>query len=223
MGAQAELIRRGREADVVGPLVRALPGLSRYGRLCAVEVFGALPDPRADQPLIELLGSEDDTVREWAAIELADRSVHDAVPALRRALDASKSRNDSPDWTEPVALRSALTALGAKHPVVPPRTAELRVTTPFGSPAWPSQRLAEVLDDLAAHHQVTLYFQLWRRAATGQFHWTAHPTEDTALDFGKPWPDLVLDAHRRASAEASRVRPDEQVLVTIEWISQTDV
>ena len=209
MDAQTELIQRGRETDVVGPLLRALPGLSRYGQLCAIEILEELNDPRAAQPLITLLSSEHDTVREWAAGALGRMRTYEAVPALLRAHEATKKRNDSPDWTEPVTLRSALTDLDARRPVMPPLTAGLRVATPVGGHAWPVARLVEVIDELATHNQVTLYFQLWRVAADGQMYWTAHSHDDTDLDFTKPWPALVHDSHRRASTEASQVQLDE--------------
>ena len=223
MGAQAELTRRGSETDVVRPLLRALPGLSCYGQLCAIEILEELNDPRAGQPLTTLLGSEHDTVREWAAGALGRMRTYEAIPALRRAHDATKKRDERPDWGEPVALRSALTELDARRPVIPPLTAGFRVTTPAGWPAWPVARLVEVIDDLAAHDQVTLYFQLWRVTADGQMYWAAHSGDDTALDFTKPWPALVRDAHRRASTEASQVQLDEHVYATIEWIDQSDI
>lgn len=223
MDAQAELTHRGRETDIVGPLLRALPGLSRYGQLCAIEILEELNDPRASQPLIALLSSEHDTVREWAAGLLGQMRTYEAVPALLRAHEMTKKRGDSPDWSEPVALRSVLAELDARHPVIPPLTASLRVTTPAGWYAWPVPRLVEVIDDLATHNQVTLYFQLWRVTADGQMHWTTHSRDDTDLDFTKPWPALVHDAQRRASAEAAKLQLDEHVLAAIEWIDRSDI
>jgi HEAT repeat protein len=223
MDAQAELTQRGRETDVVGPLLRALPGLSRYAQLCAIEILEELNDPRASQPLIALLSSEHDTVREWAAGALGRMQTYEAIPALMRAHEATKERDDRPDWSESVALRSALTELDARHPVVPPLSASLRVTTPVGWHAWPVARLVEVIDDLATHNQVTLYFQLWRVTADGQMYGTARSCDATDLDFTKPWPALVHDAQRRALAEASQVQLDEHVFATIEWIDQSDI
>ncbi|GLY47752.1 hypothetical protein Lesp01_14080 [Lentzea sp. NBRC 102530] len=224
MDAQAELTHRGREADVVGPLLRALPGLSRYGQLCAIEILEELDDPRAAQPLIALLDSAHDTVRDWAAGLLSRTRVFEAVPALQRAHEATKERGDRPDWSEPVALRAALTDLGARHPVVPPLTAGLRVTTPNGGEnAWPLARLTEVVDDLAAHGQVTLYFQLWQVTADGRMRGISNPGGEAELDFTRPWPDLVREARARAAAEALRVKPDGQVVATVEWIGRSDV
>ncbi|MFJ1765767.1 HEAT repeat domain-containing protein [Amycolatopsis sp. NPDC088138] len=115
MDAQAELINRGhRETDVIAPLLRCLPTLSQYGQLCAIEIIEELGDPRAAQPLIDLLTSEHDTVREWAALALTDFPVPEAVPALRQAYQACRSRGIRPDWSEPTGIRFALTALGAR-------------------------------------------------------------------------------------------------------------
>jgi hypothetical protein len=155
MDAQAELTHRGREIDVIAPLLRALPTLSRYGQLCAIEIIQELDDARAGQPLIDLLTSEHDTVREWAALALAQLRVVDAVPTLQRADQACRDRDDPPDWTEPEGIRFALTELGARQAVIPSLTAHLRITTSDGHQAWPSTRLIEVLDDLAAHNQAT--------------------------------------------------------------------
>lgn len=223
MDAQAELTHRGRHTDVVAPLLRALPALSRYGQLCAIEIVEELDDRRADQPLIALLTSEHDTVREWAAGALGRRRVHQALPILQRAYQTSIQRRDPPDWSEPVALRQALTDLGARHPIVPSLTASLQTTAPNDWPAWPSTRLVDVIDDLANNDQVTLYFALWRVEPDGRMYGTEYSRDETDLDFAQPWPDLVVQARNRAVGEARRAKVAAQVLATIEWIDRSDV
>jgi hypothetical protein len=143
--AQAELTHRGRETDVIAPVLRALPTLNSFGQLCAIEILQQLGDARAGQPLIDLLTSEHNTVRDWSALALAQLRVIDAIPALWRAYQACKDRGDPPDWTEPHSIRFALTELGARHPVVPSLTASLRITTSYGHQAWPSARLTSTI------------------------------------------------------------------------------
>ncbi|WP_410648022.1 HEAT repeat domain-containing protein [Amycolatopsis sp. cmx-4-54] len=223
MDAQAELTHRGHTSDVVAPLLRALPTLTRYGQLCAIEIVEELDDQRADEPLITLLDSEHDTVREWAAGALGRRQVHDAIPALRRSYQASLARHDRPDWSEPVGLRRALTDLGARNPVVPWLTASLQETIVDAWPAWPSTRIIDVLDDLANHGQVTLYFQLWRVEPDGQTYWVELPTDDTMLDFTQPWPHVVAHARNRAVNQARQAQLGEHIVAAIEWIDERDL
>jgi hypothetical protein len=116
MDARAELMGMGREHDVVGPLLRALPGMDRWEQLCVIEIVEELDDRRADGPLITLLDSEHDTVRAWSAEALARRQVTAAVPAIRRAYQACLDRGDDPDLSEPAGLRDALADLGAVIP-----------------------------------------------------------------------------------------------------------
>jgi hypothetical protein len=219
--AGAKLIHRG-PGDVVQPLVHALPSLGHYGQLFAVEVLEQLADPDAVQTLIALLTSDDSTVREWSADALARMRIHEAVPALRRAYEAGRARHDPPGGTEPVALRRALTDLGARQPVTPPLTASLRRTTSDGYQAWPSTRLADVIDDLAAHSQVTLYFQLCELGADGVLYYMASPTK-IDLDFTELWPELVVDAHQRAGNDSRQAPVGEDILALLEWIGQDDL
>lgn len=221
--AQWELTRLGRDADVIAPLLRALPTLNSFGQLCAIEIIQELADDRAAGPLIDLLASEDGIVREWAALALAELRVVEAVPALRRAHQAGKDRGIDPGWSERDSIRSALTDLGGRQPVEPPLTASLKITTPHGNPAWPSTRLADVLDDLAAHSQATLYFQLWRLEPDGQLYGMELPPGDSELDYAQPWPALVRQSHRRASALADRSTVGEGIVATIEWINEDDL
>jgi HEAT repeat protein len=105
-------------------LIEAAPGLPHLGQLCAIELFVELGDGRAGAALIRMLRSEHDTVHEWAAEAVAELRIYEAVPELRRVYDEVKGR-EPPDWTGPVRLRDALTVLGAREAIVPPRVAEL--------------------------------------------------------------------------------------------------
>ncbi|MGW5382539.1 HEAT repeat domain-containing protein [Nocardia sp. NPDC003963] len=221
--AKAEIIDLGRDTDVMTALLPALPELSRYGQLCAVEIIDELADPRAAPALIDLLGGEHDTVREWAARSLATLRITDAIPALRRAYQACRDRADPPDWCEPVCIRSALTDLGDRVAVTPALTAGLAVTRSYGIQAWPSHRLIDVLDDLAAHDQATLYFQLWRVETDGRMYRQQSPGAEDEVDYTRPWPVLVARTHDRATAAAAQARLDHNIVVTIEWIGSDDL
>ncbi|MEV7860153.1 hypothetical protein AB0O86_15275 [Streptomyces hirsutus] len=86
----------------------------------SIEVFTALQDPRPGDVLIDLLNSENSTVRQWAAEAL---EIQLAVPGLQRAYEAFRQRGEAPDDSEGVALRGALSDLDARDDVVPPRAA----------------------------------------------------------------------------------------------------
>ncbi|UUU40204.1 HEAT repeat domain-containing protein [Streptomyces sp. NBC_00162] len=107
-------------------------------------------DPRCGPALIGLLGGDNPTVREWAAIALASLEIDDAVEPLRRAYRACLERATSREWTEPDGIRWALTELGARSPVVPSLTARLRTDTGSDSPGWPSAHFTAIINDLAA-------------------------------------------------------------------------
>lgn len=136
MDARAELIHIGSPAIPV--IIDGLPSLGSFGQLTAIEVLEEVADPRCGAALIELLASDNSTVREWAALALADLEFGDAVEPLWRAYRACMERATPPDWSEPVGFRFALTELGARHPVVPLSAARLCSMTSFSEPAWPS-------------------------------------------------------------------------------------
>ena len=52
-------------------LLERAPSFDRFGRLCAIELFEHIGEPRAAVVLIPMLQDEDETVREWAARALA--------------------------------------------------------------------------------------------------------------------------------------------------------
>lgn len=147
-GAKAELISIGGE--VVQPLSAALGGLDRYGQLSAIEVFEHFGDAAAGPALIDLLGSEHETVREWSAWAIAELGVRDAVPMLQAVYRRQRLSGNGPDWTEALAIRHALTVLGRRQEVLPPLTASLRTTAGSMHWAWPFARLVDVVSSNAA-------------------------------------------------------------------------
>jgi hypothetical protein len=217
--AQASLIKLGR--DVVEPLAAAVLAMNRLGKLCAIEVFGELKDPRAGRVLIALLASEFDTVRDWAAGALGELGIDDAIQPLMEAYNATKQRGTPPDWTEPESIRSALTALGARKPVVPPFTASLAMRTRYGFDAWPSIRLADVLEDLATYKQVVAYFQLWRVKDSDDLYWIRG--SGYKLDWNLPWDELVVEASQRSRAAATALEPGPDTVATISWLNSSDL
>jgi hypothetical protein len=166
---------------VVQPLAEAVESLDRYGQLSAIEGFEYLGDSTAGPALMNLRGSEHDTVREWSAWALAELSVRAAVPMLRSACRRQRASGNGPDWTEAVAIRHALMVVGAQQEVMPPFTASLRTTAGSIQRAWPSARLADVINDLADHNQAVLYFRLWAILDRGTF-WNGHERPDEPID-----------------------------------------
>ncbi|WP_107063520.1 HEAT repeat domain-containing protein [Streptomyces sp. NRRL B-24720] len=124
--ARVRLVDIGRDATLT--ITDGLLTLDSFGQLTAIEVFEEVADPRCGPALIALLGSDDPTVREWAAMALASLEIDGAVEHLRRAYRACLERATPPDWSEPVGIRWALTELGARSPLVPPLTARRRTT-----------------------------------------------------------------------------------------------
>jgi hypothetical protein len=121
-----------------------------------------------------------------------------------------------------VAIRHAMTALGARREILPPLTASLRTTAGSIERAWPSARLVDVVNDLADHNQAVLYFQLWAVTDDGTF-WNGHERLDEPLDFGKPWRQVAEDARESALIKAAFVAPRPNLFVTLEWIDRADV
>jgi hypothetical protein len=172
--------------------------------------------------LIDLLGSQHETVREWSAWAIADLGVREAGPMLRAAHQRQRVSGDGPDWTETVAIRHALTVLGARQEVLPSLTTSLRTTAGSNRRAWPSARLVDIVNDLADHDQAVLYFQLWAVIDGGTF-WNGHERLDAPIELGKPWWQVVEDARESALIEAAFVVPWPNLFVTVEWIDRADV
>ncbi|MFK4868724.1 HEAT repeat domain-containing protein [Streptomyces sp. CSMPJR101] len=218
--ARAELIDIG--PDAIPALIGGLPSLGGFGQLTAIEVFEEVADPRCGPALIALLGSDDSTVREWAAMALASLKIDGAVEPVRRAYRACLERATPPDWTESVGIRWALTELGARTPVVPPRTARLRASAADDAPGWPSAHFTEIINDLADHAQVILYSQFWR-VDTGRTYGVPGPGLDWELDWTAPWEHLVEESRTWSLLEASEAPAGDSIFVTPDWIDRADL
>jgi HEAT repeat protein len=213
--AKAELMAIGGEA--LPALIAAVGSLEPFGQLSTIEIFEEVGDPAAGGALIGLLESPADTVREWSAGALASLGVVEAVPALRDAYRRQRASGDGLDLTEAVALRRALTTLGARRDVRPPLTASLMVRD-----SCPSARLVDVINDLADHDQAVLYFMLWE-VRDGGMYWHGHETLDQDLDLSTPWPAVVEAAREAALIEAALVVPTADLVAGIEWVDQADL
>jgi hypothetical protein len=218
--ARAELIRLG--SDAIPAIVDGLPSLGGFGQLTAIEVFEEVGDPHCVPALIRLLDSDDPTVREWAAMALANREIDDSIEPLRRAHHACLQRATPPDWTEPSGIRWALTELGARTPVVPPLTARLRATAADDAPGRPSAHFTEIINDLADHAQVILCSQ-FRRVDAGRTYGISGTAPDWELDWTAPWEHLVEESRTWSLLEASEAPAGDNVFVAPAWIDRTDL
>ncbi|GAA4839684.1 hypothetical protein [Kitasatospora terrestris] len=217
--AQHALIARG--PAVLDAVIAATPHLAPFGQLCAIEVFNAFDDPRPADVLIALLGSESDVVRSWSAEALASLGVIRAAPAVRSAFDRFRQSGDDPSCSEGVALRQALTDLGARQAVLPARAAEL-----LRSPSeltWPTADLAEVVAEFAAHRQAILCVQFWRADPNGHRYWTKGPDLSWEVDRRLPWEQTVADCRDFALLVAAEADKSPNLVATLEWIDESDL
>lgn len=208
--ARAELIDIG--SDTIPAIIDGLPSLGSFGQLTAIEVFEGVADPRCSPALIALLGNDDSTVREWAAMALAGLKIDGAAEPVRRAYRACLERATPPDWSEPVGVRWALTELGARIPVVPPLTVRLRATVADNAQGWPSTHFPEIINDLADHAQVILYSQVWQVDA-GRTYGASGTGLDWELDWTAPWEHLVEESRTWSLLEASEAPTGDNILV----------
>ncbi|MFE9747386.1 HEAT repeat domain-containing protein [Saccharothrix saharensis] len=208
--------------EVVEPLAAAVGSLHPVAQLCAIEVFDHFDAAAAVPALIGLLGSPDRTVRIWSMESVAALGAHEALPALRAAHRRLRAAGEPPDSGEAVGLRLALTALGARQEVLPPLTASLRTTAGDRGPSWPSERLADVVHDLADHDQAVLGFTLWL-VFRGRGTLIGHERLGRPLDVDRPWRQVVEDAREAALVEAASVEPRPDLFATVEWIGRGDV
>jgi hypothetical protein len=125
-----------------------------------------------------------------------------------------------PDWSEPVALRSALTALGARRRVTPVLLAELVESEETISECWPAGRLTELVDALADSDQVLLYFLGWQKRGS-TYYWVETPKFE--VDFHGPWRDVVTRSRVAARRAAAAWIPPANSVVMLEWIDQSDL
>ncbi|TQM79744.1 HEAT repeat protein [Saccharothrix saharensis] len=218
--AKCALMSMGPE--VIAPLAAAVGSLDPVAQLCAIEVFDHFDDAAAVPALIGLLGSPDHTVRTWSMESVAALGAHEALPALRAAHRGLRAAGEPPDSGEAVALRLALTKLGARQEVLPPLTASLRTTAGDRGLSWPSERLADVVHDLADHDQAVLGFTLWL-VFRGRGTRIQHERHGRPLDVDRPWRQVVEDARATALVEAASVEPRPDLFATVEWIGRGDV
>ncbi|MEV0871332.1 HEAT repeat domain-containing protein [Streptomyces sp. NPDC049950] len=181
-----------------------------------------MADSRCGPALIALLGSDDSTVREWAATALATLKIDGAVEPVRRAFRACPERATPPDWSEPEGIRRALTELGARTPVVPPLITRLRATPADNAPGWPSARFTGIINDPADHAQVILHSQFWQVAAARTYD-VSGPGPDRGLDWTAPWQHLVEESRTWPLLEASGAPTDDTIFVAPTWIDRTDL
>ncbi|MFI1579809.1 HEAT repeat domain-containing protein [Embleya sp. NPDC020630] len=219
--AQAALIALGPQ--VLDQLIAAVPELASFGQLCAIEVFTALGDRRPGDALVYLLGSDDGVVRQWAAEALAELGIHHAVPHLSQTYEAYRRRGENPDDHEGTALRWALTELGARDVVLPPRAAALCHSIQGLGPAWPTAHLAEAIADLADHGQAVLSFQLWHINADGGAYAGHGPDIDWPIDRNKPWPQIVAECREWSLLATEATSTARDLVATISWIDASDL
>jgi hypothetical protein len=220
--AKFDLISRG--VEVVPALAARVIDLERLGKLLAIEVFETLGDARACSSLISLLQDDDTTVVEWSAQALGRLGCRQAVGPLLDLRSRMVAARVPPDWTGPVALRWALSALGARQAVVPEKTARLKVQRAGRAmQLFRSADLTAVIDDLARHSQVLLYFQVWRTENEDHLYWVRGEHEQWTFDWSAPWSDNVAAAHAVARANAARLVPQPDLLVQPEWIDRDDL
>lgn len=220
--AKVELISRGIE--VVPELAALVGGLERLGKLLAIDVFEALGDPRACSSLIALLRDDDTSVAQWSAGALGSLGCPEAVAPLLELRCRLIETRVPPGWSGPVAVRRALSDLGARPAVFSVVTANLRVQrADTGMQLFRSADLTTVIDDLAGLSQVILYFQVWRAGDDGHLYWVHSEREEWAFDWSAPWSDNVAAAHAVARANAARLVPQPDLLVQPEWIDEDDL
>ncbi len=96
------------------------------------------------------------------------------------------------------------------------------------SPYWSSARLADVLNDLAAHRQAVVYLRLWPLTEDGEVVWTVmRLIFEEVFDWSAPWQENLDQAHAAAlryAAAAPVADPSgREFVVEIEWIDESDV
>ncbi|MFC1443158.1 HEAT repeat domain-containing protein [Streptacidiphilus sp. N1-10] len=218
--AQHALIALG--SQVVEPLIAVVPRLGRFGQLCAIEVFNSLGDMRPAEVLVGLLTSEDTTVRSWSAEALGDLGARRAAPALRQAYEAWKMRAEPLGDSEAGCLRWALTQLGARERVLPPRVAELQTGGEGPGSFWRADDLVEVINELAEHQQAVLGFLIWRTRRDGGLSWVSGPDLDWEVDRALPWARTVAECRDWALLAAGEFTGEMDLAAMIDWIDSSD-
>lgn len=166
-----------------------------------------------------MLDSENHVVREWAAGALGKLRVEKAVPKLRDAYENAKRRGTPLDWTEPGALRTALTELGARREVVPARVDALSRSEGLLRRCWPAEHLIEVINSLAEADQLILWFQYWERVEGTHRRSDAPGWE---LEWSLGWGDLVESTRTKAVDAARRAGTPANTVATLSWMNEAD-
>lgn len=152
----------------------------------------------------------------------------EAVPELLAAWEATKTRETPPDETEPVSIRHAPAALGARSVVMPDAVARSSIDDDRLGRVWPAAVVSDVLTALAGARQVILFVQYWtRRPRLDPTTWygITEAGVTVELDWSVPWDRVVEEARRQAVAVADAQAPTipRDTVVAIEWIDRRDV
>ncbi|MEV7630430.1 HEAT repeat domain-containing protein [Actinoplanes sp. NPDC089786] len=213
--AKHDLVALGH--DVVLPLTAAVPTMRPETQLAAVEVLERLAATDAAPALIALLTSEHTRVRARAAQALGTLRIQPAVPKLQEIYGYA----DHPATPDAIAIRHALTTLGARQEVIPDLTASLQTTAGTLARCWPMARLKDVINDLADHAQVVLHYQHWSVRDTGT-HKGSRRDSNVTFAPATPWPELVESARTAALASIHTPFPRPYHFAVVEWINQSD-
>lgn len=206
--AQAELIARG--TSVVPELLEAVSTLPPFGQLCAIDVLRELRAREARPALCALLASEHRTVRQWAAEALAEVGEPEDAAALLVAWESARAE-EPPGWTLSVALRAALTHVGARQPWACP----IPPTGPAG--AWTAEEIREVVARAEAAGQLVLTvmsWKPWRDTRTFAAGWSWEGSTS-------PWPAAVAEA--AAGARAFVAGQKGGLSYSADWVARSDV
>jgi HEAT repeat protein len=214
--AEAELRDYGHK--IVEPLLEAMPGFGNFGIVSAVELLEEFGDERAGPILISLLESDERVVREWVADALGTLGIRGAIDPLKLTYERAKARGTPLHWTEPTALRRALTKLGAREEVIPPSVERLRRIDSTTGRYWEWEHADEVVDALADADQAIVLVQIWE--GPGGMRVRAHGGEP---DWSLPWRALVQQTRRAAKSVLSGSDAPPDAVVTLEWMKENDM
>jgi hypothetical protein len=216
--AKAEL--EGFGAAMVGPLLEAIPAFDAFATLLAIELLEEFGNERAGGVLIPLLSSENRGVREWAARAVGVLSVRESVDALTGAYEQVKREGTPLHWTEPIAIREALTRLGARREVVPPLVAALMRDVPSVGPAWWIEDVGDAIDALADANQAVVSTLPW--AASGdRYLWVR--TQTWEPDWTLLWAQLVEQTRQDSKDAIRRSNASADTVVTLIWMNADDL
>lgn len=216
--AKAELEAYG--GAIEEPLLEAIPTFHTFGILKAIDLLEEFGDERAGSVLIPLLSNDTPTVREWSARALGTLGVRESVHALTEAYEYVKREGTPLHWTEPAAIREALTRLGARREVVPWLAASLRTDVSSVGPAWRIDDVGQVIDALADTNQAIISAMPWTESR-GRYLWVR--TQDWEPDWTLSWPELVEQTRRDSKEAVRRADVSSRAVVTLIWMDEDDL